>query len=76
MWELKWSQNKTAIPLKVTDAIQQKISSNINKLTQKEIEKMSEEMPENKKKPFCFSKPLFRLTVKKTVHVVSTLKTG
>ena len=47
---MRWNENKTKIHLKVTHAIiQQKISSNIKKLTQKEIKKTSEEMPENKK---------------------------
>ena len=46
MWESKWNENKTAIHLKVTHAIQKKISSNVNKLALKEIKRTSEEVTE------------------------------
>ena len=50
---------------KVTHAVQQKISSSIKKLTIKESKRTSEEIPENKKPPFGFLKPLSRLIQKK-----------
>ena len=65
MRKLKQNENKTTIHPKVTHAIQQKISSNINNRTEKEIKKTSEEMPENKKSLFAFFKPLSRLIQKK-----------
>ena len=71
MWEVKRNKNKTGIHMKVTHALQQKISSNINKLKYKEIKRMSGEMCENKKLLFYFF--IFK---KKLVYVVSTLKTG
>ena len=72
MWEVKQNKIKTGIHMKVTHALQQKISSNINKLKQKEIKRMSGEMFENKKLLFDF----FFFSKKKLVDVVSTLKTG
>ena len=54
MWEVKRNKNKTGIHMKVTHALQQKISSNINKLKYKEIKRMSGEMCENKKLLFDF----------------------
>ena len=44
---MKWNENETLSHLKVTHVIQQKIYSNINKLTEK-IKRTSKEMPENK----------------------------
>ena len=53
---MKQNENKTATPLKVTQAIQQKISLNINKVTMEEIKRTSEEISENKKPLFFFEK--------------------
>ena len=54
MWELKWNANKTTIHPKVIHAVQQKVFSNIKKLTMNEIKRTSEEITENEKLFFAF----------------------
>ena len=70
---MKQNENKTATPLKVTQAIQQKITLNINKVTMEEIKRTSEEISENKKPLFFLwkiKKPLSRLTQKQFAYIV------
>ena len=57
--ELNQNGNKTTIHLKVIHAIQQKVPSNVNKLTEKKLkERLKKCLKTN---PFSFFKPLSRL---------------
>ena len=73
---MKQNENKTTIHLKVTPTIQQKISSNINKLTLKKIKRAFKEMPENKKPFSVFLNISLDYFKKNFVYTVSTLKAG